>query len=101
MNAVVSLLMLCWVRYVLHLVLVLALVLPSRGLSVLRTIRPWAQVARGSVMLLSTMSFFTTLHYLPQAEATAINFLAPLLVLAVAPWEIGRASCRERVCQYV
>src|SRR3546814_2097166 len=53
MNAGVSLRMLCWVRYVLHLVLVLALVLPSRGLSVLRTIRPWAQVARGSVMLRS------------------------------------------------
>jgi drug/metabolite transporter (DMT)-like permease len=37
-------------------------------------------------MLAATMSFFTTLHYLPQAEATAINFLAPLIVLARAPW---------------
>src|SRR3546814_14262216 len=55
MNAGVSLLMLCWVRYVLHLALVLALVLPSRGQSVLRTIRHWAQVARGPVMLLSTI----------------------------------------------
>ncbi|MGE8590849.1 MAG: DMT family transporter, partial [Alcaligenes sp.] len=31
-------------------------------------------------------SFFSALRYLPQAEATAINFLAPLLVLSVAPW---------------
>src|SRR5699024_1336597 len=30
--------------------------------------------------------FFTALSYLPQAEATAINFLAPLLMLAAAPW---------------
>ncbi|NYT57944.1 DMT family transporter [Alcaligenaceae bacterium] len=84
----VPLLMLCWVRYVLHLVLVLALVLPSRGVSVLRSVRPKAQMARGAIMLLATMSSFTTLYYLPQAETTAINFLAPLIVLAVAPWAL-------------
>ncbi|NYT63519.1 DMT family transporter [Alcaligenaceae bacterium] len=86
MGAGVSLLMLCWVRYVVHLLLVLSLVLPVRGLGVLRTVRPRAQLLRGSLMLMSTFSFFTTLHYLPQAEATAINFLAPLIVLSLAPW---------------
>lgn len=86
MTAGVSLWMLCWVRYVVHLVLVLGLVLPSRGLQVLRPKRPVAQVVRGGLMLMATLSFFTALHYLPQAEATAINFLAPLVVLSVAPW---------------
>ncbi|MBP6019495.1 MAG: DMT family transporter [Burkholderiaceae bacterium] len=86
MAAGVSLWMLCWVRYVVHLVLVLALVLPSRGLAVLRTTRPQVQFLRGAIMLLSTFSFFTALHHLPQAEATAINFLAPLIVLSLAPW---------------
>jgi drug/metabolite transporter (DMT)-like permease len=81
-----SLLVLCWFRYVIHLLLVLALVLPARGPRVVRSIRPKAQMVRGGVMLLATLSFFTTLKYLPQAEATAINFLAPLLILAVAPW---------------
>ncbi|MCC2596125.1 DMT family transporter [Pusillimonas sp. MFBS29] len=84
----VPLLMLCWVRYVFHLVLVMALVMPTRGVSVLRSARPGAQIARGAIMLLATMSSFTTLHYLPQAETTAINFLAPLIVLAVAPWAL-------------
>ena len=37
-------------------------------------------------MFLATLMFFTTLSYIPQAEATAINFLAPLLVLSLAPW---------------
>lgn len=86
MGAGVSLVVLCWVRYVVHLLLVLGLVLPARGAKVLRTKRPGAQVTRGGVMLLATLSFFTTLRYLPQAEATAINFLAPLIMLAVAPW---------------
>src|SRR5690606_35992232 len=30
--------------------------------------------------------FFTTLQYLPMAQATAINLLAPLLVLMISPW---------------
>ncbi|NYT78475.1 DMT family transporter [Alcaligenaceae bacterium] len=92
----VSLLMLCWVRYVVHLLLVLGLVLPVRGLRVLRSVRPRAQIARGAVMLLATMSFFTTLHYLPQAEATAINFLAPLIVLSLAPWLLKEAARTSR-----
>src|SRR3546814_10603683 len=83
MGAGVPLLVLCWVRYVVHLLLVLGFVLPTRGVKVLRSVRPSAQIARGSIMLLATLSFFTTLHYLPQAEATAINFLAPLIMLAL------------------
>jgi len=46
-------------------------------------------------MLLATLCFFNTLSYLPQAEATAINFVAPLIVLSLAPWllkEPPRAS---------
>lgn len=34
------------------------------------------------------MLFFTTLHYLPLGQATAINFLASLIVLAIAPWAL-------------
>ena len=86
MGAGVSLVVLCWVRYVVHLLLVLGMVLPTRGPKVLRSVRPRAQLARGGIMLLATLSFFTTLRYLPQAEATAINFLAPLIMLALAPW---------------
>ena len=39
MNAGVPLLLLSWFRYAVHLVLVLALVLPARGLGVLRSVR--------------------------------------------------------------
>ncbi len=89
MTAGVSLWMLSWVRYIVHLVLVLALVLPRQGMAVFHSKRPGAQLLRGSLMLLATLSFFTTLHYLPQAEATAINFLAPLIMLALAPWVLN------------
>jgi drug/metabolite transporter (DMT)-like permease len=96
MGAGVPLLVLCLVRYLVHLVLVLALVVPAKGWRAVRCQRPGAQIARGASMLLATMSFFTTLHYLPQAQGTAINFLAPLLVLAVAPWVLKEPPRRSR-----
>lgn len=82
----VSIWVLSWVRYTVHLALVLGLVLPSRGMAVFRSCRPRAQILRGLLILLATLSLFTALQYLPQAEATAINFLAPLIMLALAPW---------------
>ncbi|OZI34428.1 EamA family transporter [Bordetella genomosp. 10] len=85
----VSLLILSWVRYAVHLALALALIVPLRGWGVLRSRRPREQVLRGTAMLGATLMSFTTLHFLPQAEATAINFLAPLIVLASAPWVLG------------
>lgn len=86
MAAGVSLVFLCWVRYCVHLVLVIAWVLPRRGMNVLHS-RCWHwQLLRGMAMLCATLSFFTAMRYLPQSEATAINFLAPMLVLVSAPW---------------
>ncbi len=96
MSAGVPLLVLCWVRYLVHLILVSALVLPSRGLGVLRSKRPREQLIRGGAMFLATLSFFTTLSYMPQAEATAINFLAPLIVLSVAPWVLKEPARLSR-----
>lgn len=98
MAAGVSLWVLCWVRYSVHLLLVMGLVLPLRGPRVLRSVRPRAQLLRGSVMLLATLCFFKTLSYLPQAEATAINFLAPLIVLSLAPWLLNEPA---RVSRWV
>lgn len=86
MSAGVPLLFLSWVRYTVHLVLVLALVLPIRGTRILRSVRPREQILRGVFMLCATLMFFTTLRFMPQAQATAINFLAPLIVLSIAPW---------------
>ncbi len=86
MAAGVPLLILSWVRYAMHLVLVLALLVPRRGWRVVRSVSPRDQMMRGGAMLCATLMFFNTLHYIPQAEATAIGFLAPLIVLASAPW---------------
>jgi len=82
----VPILILSWVRYAVHLILVLALLVPRRGWRVAVSVSPRDQLMRGGAMLCATLMFFNTLRYMHQAEATAINFLAPLIVLASAPW---------------
>lgn len=96
MSLGVSIWVLAWLRYLVHLLLVLALVFPSRGMAALRSKCPGAQLLRGTLMLVATLSFFTALQYLPQAEATAINFLAPLIMLALAPWLLNEPARMSR-----
>ncbi len=96
MGVGVSLVVLCWVRYVVHLLLVLVLILPAHGRGIVRSKSARNQMLRGGFMLVSTLSMFTTLSYLPQAQTTAINFLAPLIVLALAPWLLGEAPRLSR-----
>lgn len=76
--------MVVWARYVVHTLLMAGIFLPQSGLRVLRTKRPMLQLVR-ALCLLGTSLFFTTgLHYIPLAEATAVNFLAPVLVTALS-----------------
>ncbi|MDO9023255.1 DMT family transporter [Zwartia sp.] len=96
MAAGVPLLILSWVRYIVHILLLLAVILPSRGLSVFKSKLPKLQFLRAVAMLGATLSFFTTLSYLHQAEATALIFIAPLMMLSVAPWILKEPPRKSR-----
>ncbi|MDO9359226.1 MAG: DMT family transporter [Polaromonas sp.] len=82
----VPVLMVSWVRYAVHTLLMTAVVLPQRGASIFKTQSLSRQLVRGFLMIATTVLFFSVLARLPLAEATAINFLAPLFVMAMAPW---------------
>ena len=82
----VSVVTLAWVRYTVHALLMTALVLPRRGRALLRTASLARQAQRAAAMLATTLMFFTVLRRVPLAEATAMNFCAPLMVMAAAPW---------------
>jgi drug/metabolite transporter (DMT)-like permease len=84
LSAFYPIVMVVWVRYVVHTLLMLVIFIPKSGMAVIRTKRPGLQFAR-AVCLIGTSLFFTTgLRYIPLAEATAVNFLAPLLVTALS-----------------
>ncbi len=57
----------------------------------LRTRRPGAQLARGVIGAVSMSLSFLSLAYLPVAQAEALGYLAPVLVLPLAAWFLGEA----------
>lgn len=73
-----------WARYAFHLVLVVAVLGPRLGLALVRTARPGAQLVRGLLLAIASITFITSVKYIPLAEATAIAFLGPLLIVLMS-----------------
>ncbi|MBT8769061.1 DMT family transporter [Metapseudomonas boanensis] len=73
-----------WARYLVHTLLMAGIFLPQSGLRVLRTRRPVLQVLRALSLLSTSLLFTAGLMFIPLAEATAVNFLAPVLVTGLS-----------------
>jgi drug/metabolite transporter (DMT)-like permease len=71
-----------WLRYAVFCVMVLPLLLrnPAR----LRSRAPKLQVVRGLAMSASALLFIVSVSVLPVAEATALNFVAPIFIMLLA-----------------
>ena len=76
--------MVVWARYLVHTLLMAGIFLPQSGLRVLRSKRPLLQVLLAICLLGSGLFFTYGLLFIPLAENTAVNFLAPLLVAALS-----------------
>ena len=76
-------------RHAVHALLMLAVVGPTLGKALIRTERPGLQIIRGLTLAGFTLSFFSALGYLPQAEATAIAFITPFFVMLLAGPTLG------------
>ena len=72
-----------WVRYGINTILILPFMVRHHGRA-LRTRVPLLQGARSLAVLTSAVIFMAGLGYLPQADATSISFLSPLLVTALS-----------------
>ncbi|MBT5051266.1 MAG: DMT family transporter [Rhodospirillaceae bacterium] len=73
-----------WARYVFHALITFAIFSRVNPIRQARTPRPGLHLTRSALMLVATTLFFTSLRYLPLADAVAINFIAPLLVTALS-----------------
>ncbi|MWL87190.1 DMT family transporter [Cupriavidus sp. SW-Y-13] len=78
-----------WVRYLGHVAAIFLLIGPTRWQQLSRPAVPRLQWLRGALMLASTLVFFSVLKLMPLATATALNFCAPLIVVALSPWLLG------------
>ncbi|HYW56796.1 MAG TPA: DMT family transporter [Polaromonas sp.] len=88
-SAGVPLLMALWFRYFFQAVVTTAVVLPARGLRVLRTAHPKFQCLRGVLLLTSSLLAFLSLTYMSVAEFTAIGAIVPLAVTLLAATTLG------------
>ena len=84
LTALYPVLMVVWARYMAQTLLMGALFAPRLGLALVRTRRPWLQLARGMSLVAISLLFFTALRYIPLGEATAVIFLAPLVVIVLS-----------------
>jgi drug/metabolite transporter (DMT)-like permease len=74
-----------WARTLGHLIFMIALFAPTRGMTgLLRSTKLRWQIARGALLLLSTLCFFSAVRYVPLAKAASISFTAPLIVTILA-----------------
>jgi drug/metabolite transporter (DMT)-like permease len=81
-----------WARYAFALPVVLATVSPRAWPTLLRCERPWLQGGRALLPLLASATVIIGLSFLPLADATAISFASPLLVVI-----LSAPLLRERV----
>lgn len=97
--------MVVWARYLVHTLLMAGIFLPQSGLRVLRTKRPLWQLARALCLLGTSLLFTSALLFIPLAEATAVNFLAPVLVTALSVPLLGEHVSRGQwlavICGFI
>lgn len=92
--------MIAWMRYTINVLFMAATLVPlyqrKSGRSIFQSNRLGLQLGRGALLLASTLIFFSVLKIVPLAEGTAMNFCAPLIVLAISPWLLGEATYLSR-----
>jgi len=94
---VVPVVMAIWARYFFQALLTTAVVLPLKGLDVLKTKNPRQQFTRGVLLASVTGLAFLSLKLLPVGEFTAIVMTVPLLVTLLAARLLGEHVSAQRV----
>lgn len=78
-----------WGRWFFHSLLLTPLVLLRYGRAALRVPNPALQFCRAAALAVATVFFFWSLRHIPLANATAVLFVAPLLVVALSAVFLG------------
>ncbi len=78
-----------WARYTFHTLLVAGIFGLRHHHGFLRPTHPWLQLARGLCLLGVTFGIYLAIRHVPLGDATAILFLAPVLVTLLAGHWLG------------
>lgn len=78
-----------WSRYFFHALVVVIYLLLTQSRSVFKTNRPKMQLQRSFALFAATFAMYSSLKYLPLADAAAMQHLAPVLVTIVSGIFLG------------
>lgn len=76
--------LLVWARWGAQVLAMLIWLAPKMGTGMVRTRQLPMQLARGVLLIGSSLCFMSALKYLPLADATAINYMTPTFVIVLA-----------------
>jgi drug/metabolite transporter (DMT)-like permease len=80
-----------WARFIVHMITVsVAVRISGRRLPPVSR-KPWVQAGRSLLLAACNLTFTAAIAFIPLVEATAINFLSPLLVLLLAGAWLGES----------
>lgn len=82
--ASVPVFMALWLRYLFQTAVTVAVTLPRRGITILRTAHPEFQVLRGVLLLTTSSLAYFSLQHMPVGEFTAIVMVTPLAITVMA-----------------
>lgn len=88
---------LIWARYAVQMGAMLVWLGPSMRFGLLRTRRLPLQIVRALVVLASSLFFISALKALPLAEATALNYSTPVIVVVLGCAFLGERMTPMRV----
>ena len=88
-SASVPVVMAMWFRYAFQAVATTTIMLPVRGLGMLRTAHPKFQCLRGVLLLTTSALAFFSLKYMPVGEFTAVVMITPLVITLLAALTLG------------
>lgn len=73
-----------WARFFFHFAVVSPIVLWRHGPSAVHTENAGLQILRGGFLLTATLLFFTSISYIPLANAVALVFIAPVVLTTMS-----------------
>jgi drug/metabolite transporter (DMT)-like permease len=91
-----ALLLVVWARYAGQLAVVTPFAWHRAGSGFWRTRRPGIQWLRSACLFGATVCFFAALRYLPLAEASAVTYLAPVIIVVLSGPMLGEKPTRAR-----
>ena len=76
-------------RFLFQMVLTLPISIAMAGMGAFRAKRPWMNLLRGVLHAAATLLFFTSIKYMPLADAFAIYFVEPFMLTALSALFLG------------